>query len=423
LRQGLVRRVSRSTVLVATAIACAVAPRARAQEFPTLFRGDEVGPREIDLDEEAFLNLLSFEQPLESVQPFLAADSGWYTTLGSLLADTLWYQQDFKYRAPISDTLAARAAIRNAVDLDTDFTQIQVTPELLLSDRWTAGIPAVLGADKGTLDGGLAFTYRDPAAGVDFLRLQWVRSDLVFGQRTDRFPKSEVKRPADNLELQWQGVLFGLGRTTLVLADEMPSKVDFVETQRVDEFARFTARVLHAVEVDEKQRGFLDARYEIARERSTPTGPLGAPDAFDGDRDLFSTRVEYQRDLDDDHVRRWRFGAQYLYLREDADAPAQPALDHSDLRREVVAYAGYRTPLETTSKVDLETVVYVDRLRNVHRYPNDPREDGHDPVFQGKISFYFRWHISQRAEFVIDPTFELDQFGWGGGGVMLRCRM
>jgi hypothetical protein len=118
-----------------------------------------------------------------------------------------------------------------------------------------------------------------------------------------------------------------------------------------------------------------------------------------------------------------RLGSEYLYFRDDSFTPADPETISTVLRREVMAYAGYRSPLFDSKDVDLETVVYLDRLWSERRFPNDPHEDGHDKPFQGKISFYFRWHAADRAEFVLSPSFELDEVGWGGGSVMLRYRL
>ena len=36
-----------------------LAHRAAAQEFGTIFRGDEIGPRQLDFDEETYLNIFN----------------------------------------------------------------------------------------------------------------------------------------------------------------------------------------------------------------------------------------------------------------------------------------------------------------------------------------------------------------------------
>jgi hypothetical protein len=420
-----VRVASFTSALVASAVlhVGTLQDDARGQDFSQIFRGDEVGRSELDFDEETFLNILSFEQPLEMVQPFLAADAGWYAALGSLRADTLWLQQDLKAKAQITDTFAVRGQVRQGVDLDTDFTRLQATMEMQFGDHWYAGLPVYLGLDKGTMDGGVNTTWRDPSNGIDYAMFQWVRSDLVFNQRSDEFADSEVKRPADNLELQAQADLFGFGRTTVEIADELPSKVEFVETQQVQQFSRFTAWLMQAFEVDPSQRLFFRASYEIASESSVPTGPLGTADAFDGDRDVYSARLEYQRDLDEEKTRRMRVGSTYLNFREDSEEANDPKDDFTELRREAVVYGGYRSPLADSKEIDLETVVYLDRLWNSRRFPNAPNKSEQDPDFQGKVSFYFRWHVADRAEFVLAPSFELDNVGWGGGAFQLRYRL
>jgi len=409
-------------VLAIAAVAWSAAPL-RAQGSGTFFRGDEVGPSQLHFDEESFMNILSFEQPIETVQPFLAADNGWQVALGSLRSDLLWYEQDFKYRAPINDDISARAYVHSGLDLDTDFTQVQVMPEIGFADHFSASVPVVLAANKGVIDAGLAMTYRDPTRNVDFVEFEWVRSDAFFNHKSDTMKKSEVVKPADNFNVQAQADLFGFGKTTVILADETPNEVNFVEEQHLDQFSRFTAKVIQAVEMNEKQRIFVDSRYEIANERSTSTGTLGDSNAFHGARDLFSARAEIQFDQDEGTVERWRGGAEYLFLHADSEQPFDPKLDFAERRREFMVYVGYRSPLYDSKSVDLETVVYLDRLNNVRRYPNNPSQDDHDPIFQGKLSFYFRWHADTRAEFVLSPSFELDAVGWGGGCVMLRYRL
>ena len=417
------RRIASFVPLVTALVVAAVASRARAQQFPQVYRSEEVGPGELDFDEETFLNILSIEQPLESIQPVLAADAGWYAALGSLRSDVLWLDQDAKLRAPVTDEFAVRVEAHQGLDFDTDFVRLEAMPELRLGDHWYAGLPVFLGLDKGTIDGGLNGAWRDPAGGIDYVMLQWVRSDIVFNQRSDDFSQSEVEHPADNFELQAQGDFLGCGKTTLRVADEVPSKVDFVETQRVEEFSRISAWLLQAIDLDELQRVYFEASFELASEQSTPTGPAGAADAFEGDRDAYSARLEYQRDLAEDHARRVRVGSECVNFREDAEEPNDPLEDHTELRREAIVYGGYRSPLAESKEVDLETVVYLDYLDNARRFPNHPGKSTHDPDFQGKLSFYFRWHVAQRAEFVLTPSFELDTVGWGGGSFQLRYRL
>ena len=98
-------------------------------------------------------------------------------------------------------------------------------------------------------------------------------------EKNDVNKKSEVDKPADNFELQGQADLFGFGKTTVILADEAPNKVDYVEEEHIDSFSPLTAQLLHAYEWRIRSgASFVNARYEIANENCKPArkkGPLG----------------------------------------------------------------------------------------------------------------------------------------------------
>jgi hypothetical protein len=405
-----------------------LARRADAQQWLDHFRGEEVGPREMDLDEEAFLNLLSFEQPIETQQDFFAADQGWQITLGSLRADTLYLDHDLKLHAPVTNVFSVRVHARQGVDFDTDYTEFMLTPEFALPGGWSIGAPVVLSVDKGDIDGGLALTWRDAQRQVDFLQLSWMRSDLVIEERSDALPQTTVKRPADNFVAQVQADLFDFGRTTLYAAQEVSSDTIYEDRGEREHFSRVHARALQEVEFSESQRAYFDAEWEIANEQSTPVDPIGLVEAFEGDRDYWKVRGEWQRDLapKEDPKKRLRAGAAFVSYREDAESPAagnKVATDDTEVRHEAIGYAGWRTPLADSKRVDLETVLWLDRVVGQHRARITAKENQNYPHFQGKLSFYFRWQATERADFVISPSFELDEFGWGGGSMMLRCRI
>jgi len=406
----------------------ALSRRADAQQWLDRFRSEEVGPREMDLDEETFMNVLSFEQPLETVQPFLAADQGWQLALGSLRADTLWVEHDLKLHAPVTNHFSVRVHARQAVDFDTDYTEFLLTPEFALPGGWAIGMPVALAVDKGDIDGGLALTWRDAARQVDFLQLSWMRSDLLIEERSDELPETTVKRPADNFVGQVQADLFGFGRSTLYLSQEVPSDTVYEDRGEREKFARVHARLLQEIRFGDAQRAFLDAEWEIANEQSTPVATTGLAEAFEGDRDYWKVRGEWQRDLDpkESPKKRIRAGAAWISYREDAESPANGvnvAVDDTEVRHETVGYAGWRTPLADSKRVDLETVLWVERLVGSHRARVTAKENVNYPHFQGKLSFYFRWQATENADFVLSPSFELDEFGWGGGSIMLRCRI
>lgn len=421
---------------LALAATLAAGRRSAAQEFPESLRGDEIGPREMDLDGETFLNLLSFAQPLESVQPFLAAGSAWQLTLGSLNSDTLWYDHQLKFATPLVDAFGVRLELRQGLDLDGDFTRVGLQPELALGDHWTLGVPLTLSGDKGAIDAGMAWTWRDPGSGCDFVQLAWMRTDSLLEERSDRFTDAEVRDAAHTFSVQAQGQLLPCGKTTLRAAVTTPSEVRYVDAGVEERLLRARASLLQSIDWSATQRSYLELEYEAQSERAIALGPEGLGAAFEGDRDLFRSRVEWQRDLAPDAAasaaavnersRRLRVGGQFLAYREDAESPARfgdLAVDESELRTEWIGYAGWRAPLFDSTRVDCETVLWLDRVVGRHRSRTDATENHREPAFQGKLSFFFRWQATPRADLVLSPSFELDTIGWGGGAVMLRCQL
>ncbi|MBU0755550.1 MAG: hypothetical protein KJ645_10460 [Planctomycetes bacterium] len=393
---------------------------AAGQDYITFYRGDEVGPRSIELDEEAFMNILSFRQPLESIQPWLASGSGYRGAVGSLTARDLWMEHEMKHRAEVSDSFAVSAIARQAVDFDSQYVFIQPTLEYRLSSKFEIIAPFIPDADKGGMDTGLGFRFRDPDEGLDYLQMVYIRADFLFNHHSRTYGESRAKSPADTLELQAQGATGDLGRMSLKIAYQLPSDIRYSELGRNEEYRRFSAWFLDQYDLDDG-RLFFEFEQESMGEEVQPLTLASEEDAFRGGRDMSRVRLEYQRDLSEDRVRRFRGGVQYLYFDEDEDLPEKPAFTHTMLRREVIFYGGYRMPLGSTEGLSLETTVYLDRLNNRNRFIYNPGEDGRDPGFQGKINFSFLWVISDRVDFVLDPSFELDTLGWGGGGAQLRC--
>lgn len=395
---------------------------APGQDAVTFFRGDEVGPRSLRLDEEGFLNILSFEQPLESIQEWLATPSGYWGALGSLTQRELWLEQELKVFAPVSDRFAVTGRVRQAVDLDSSYLFLQPEIEYKLNEKHALFSPVTLDADKGNLGGGLGWRFRDPDAGIDYFQLSWNRSNLLFEQRSRDYRDSTIRDQPDAFEVQAMGDPWGWGKTSLKVAYQKHLDILYRELGRDEEFRRFSAWILHRYDLDNGDRLFFTLDQDTAGEQVSPLVPEEAEKAFRGNRSLSRARLEYQRDLEEGGVRRLRGGFQYLYFREEENLPNVPEDIHTILRRESILYGGYRLPLDDTGKLSLETVIYLDHLENRNRYPFDPKEDGRDPPFQGKINFFFLWAVKKNVELMLSPSFELDTIGWGGGGIQLRAR-
>ncbi|MFH1999121.1 MAG: hypothetical protein ABIK28_05530 [Planctomycetota bacterium] len=392
----------------------------QAQDYISSTRGDEVGPRSLLLNEETFLNILSFNQPLESIQPWLASRSGYRVALGSLTSRDLWLEQELKHTAVVNDSFSVSGIARQGVDLDTAYTFIQPSLEYRLSKRWEIFAPTVLTVDKGGLDGGIGLRLRDPEAGIEYMQLVWMRADFLFNNRSREYQQSKGLDPADILEVQTQGSFLESSRTSLKMTYQLHSTVRLVELGKDEEFERLSAWFLHKYDLNEQNRIFFEYEHEIVDEKVNPFNSLNAEDAFQGDRHLSRARVDYQRDLDEGGVRRVRGGGQFLRFNEDEKLYEVPSRYHKMLRRESILYAGYRIPLGTTDEVSLETMIYLDWLKNRDRFPYSPINDERAPAFQGKINFLFSWVVTNKVDFVLNPSFELDTVGWGGGGIQLR---
>ena len=394
---------------------------AAAQDSFSFFRGDEVGPSVVELDEETFINILSFDHSLETLQPWLKADSGYRAALGSLSTRDLWLDQEIKHLVRVSDSFAIRVRARQTMDLDTTGLTLQPTLEYKLDDRFEALAPALLDGDKGGMGGGLGIRFRDPEMDIDYLQLAYLRSGILFEHHARAYRKSTILKQADVLEAQGQGKLLGFGLTSFKVANLFPNSFEYAEKDRREDYRGIRAWLLHRQDLDERNRLFFRLDHDQANEEMIPFEITGDPtEVFSGMRSLSSGRVEYHRDLDDEGIRRIRTGVQLLYLSENEYQADDIEEIHSLRRREAHLYGGYRIPLGMDDKVTLETALYLGYQANQNRYPFAPSEERRDPGFQGKVSFFFQWAVKEKVEFVLSPSFELDRPGWGGG--VVQCR-
>jgi len=366
-----------------------------------------------------YINLLSCEQPLETVQPWLASRQGYRMALGSMSGHDLWLQHEIKALATVSERLKVRVLAHQGVDIDESFVFMQPVLEYSLSENNAIIVPVVLEGDKGNLGGGLGWCYRDPDADIDYLQFAWLRSNIVF-QRSREFEDSKVRKAHDTVELQAQGSFFDLGQTSLKIAYLTHGEIRYEELGRDEEYRRFSAWFLHRYDIDDFNRFFFEFDQDSAGEQIDPFSPLSMTDEYRGERDIGRFRFEYQKDLAEDKVRRIRGGIQHVRFRESESIPFDLDEEHKIDRSEFMVYAGYRCPLGESETLSLETVAFLGSMNNHNHFPYDSHEDGSDPSFQGKASFYFHWAINEDVDFVFNPSIELDTVGWGGGAFQVR---
>ena len=369
---------------------------------------------------ETFLNLVSFEHPIESELPWLEADTGFRTRLGSLSSTQLWLDAGFKYVAPVSEDFRVRIDGVHSVDFDSEYQVIQTTPEFRLSEQFELLIPVNLWFDKGNMDTGVGVRYRDPVHHIDYVQVALTRADFLVERRSNGVERPEVKSWADTIDLQFHGAPTVLGETGVRFAYQPRAEYFFRDSGRSEKFRRMSGWILHRYDLNETNSLFF--RYE--RSDVDESLRFFSDDAtesdFFGDRGLTRARLEYQRTVDDSGVERLRTGYEFARFDEEEDLGAGSESNGKSRRRESIVYAGYRIPLTESQESSLEVTLFLDWLANRYDFPNDPTVDSRDPSFQGKVNFTFQWALAERALFVVNPTFEIDNLDWAGGGVQLR---
>ncbi len=410
------RFLIRAMLLVGGAFLAAPA-ELQGQDFLTITRGDEPGDRDFKYRDETFLNIFSYRQPLESIQPWLAADGGTRLALGSLSKKVFWMENEIKVKAPFSEHFSFTSHVRQGVDFDTSYTQIQGRAEWDILPGISAAAPGILNTNKGRIAGGLAGVLRDPERDIDFVQLSWVRSHLLFNEKEDVLGKSTISDYPDTVEFQAQGNFFGCGTTTFRAANQFPSRIRFVEMGRIERFRRFSARGLQRIDLENGNTIFLDLSWEDADESITPTEASALPDSFEASRYAGEARLEYQHRISPDGVGRIRSGLGFFRFKEDAAFANDSSQDRVLNRREQMIYGAYRFPIESHENLDLEIALHLDGVASRRRFPNQSEFNRDESGPQGKLAFYFRWRFGDAGHLILNAGIDLDQLAWGGGGV------
>lgn len=400
---------------------CCHAP-ALGQDYVSFFRGDEIGPRTFKLDEDTLMDVLSQQQPIESLQPWLTSENGIYSNVGSLSRWALWVDQQVKYNGSISDWFRINAHFVQQVDFDSEYMFIQTTPEVQLSKRLEFFAPFNLWFDKGDMDVGLGLRLRDREQGIDYVQLSIMRSDFMIDNRSIEEYPPDVEEWADTYEIQAQIEPGNFGKSTLKVSYLPGMQYDYTVDGKSERYQRFELKFLHNYDLSPRHRFFFIYDQHNVEEHVDSYSVETAEEAFIGDRDYFSGRLEYHYLMDEEMVRRIRVGFNFIYFDEWQEEPGNPEDDQRNRRREGIFYGAYRLPLTDDNKLTLELNMFLDWMSNTYHFPNYPAAEDHDPPFQGKVGTYFQWDFAENAQFVLNPTFELEGFDWAGGGIQLRYK-
>ena len=412
------KTLSALTVVAVFLLVLTAAEPALAQEPLTVFRSDEVGPATWKIDEEGFLNILSYQLPIESELPWTLADRGYRVTLGSLDQSKLWHDQELRIRAKLNDSLSVMVHAVGSVDFDSYYVYIQPILEWEVFEGGEILFPTSVEFDKGYFNFGLGFRWRAPESGIDYLQLTWVRADALFGSHQIDYDKTKVNDPADTFEFQGMGRLGDLGTSRLKVAWLTKSSFTYEDLDQTEEFERLYAHWIHRVDLSPSVPLFFEFETDDAEEALLTGEPDVREDEFEGKREYYRFRTECHFTLAEETAERIRGGLQYLYYMQDEDLPNKSRQINKSLTGELTVYGGYRYPF--TDSFSLEGIIYAMWRNARQRYPNsDFLDDRYDHSFQAKLNLQLRWDLSESATFILIPSFELDSFGWGGGGFQL----
>ena len=394
-----------------------------AQEYYGFHRPDRVGQRPYRIDEEGFLNILSYKFPLEYEMDWTRADRGYRVALGSLDVSKLWHDQEFRFRGRFSESAAVMVYGVTGVDFDSDYVFIQPSFEWRVADGFEILFPTSVEFDKGFWNFGLGGRYRNPDAGIEYIQLSWLRAMALFGSHKIDSETTKVNDPADAIELQAMGQLGEAGTSRLRVTWYAPSSFTFEEQGTTEEFEGWYVHWIHQADLSESTPLFLEFTLDNAIEELLVEDPADKK-RFAGERDYYQFRTEVHFNLGlgdpegENTAERIRTGFDITYFMTDESLPNRPKLDNRVYRREFTLFGGYRYPF--TQEFSLEGIIYAMARNARHNYPNDERLDDReaDP-FQAKLNLYLKWDFSRDAYIVLTPSFELDSFGWGGGGLQV----
>jgi len=391
---------------------------ADAQEYYGFHRTNKVGPRPHRIDEEGFLNIFSYRLPIESVLPFTRADRGYQISLGSLDQTKLWYEQELRLRGKMSEDVAIMVYGVAGVDFDSDYVFIQPSVEVRVAGGFEILVPTSVEFDKGFWNFGLGGRYRAPEHGIEYLQISWLRAMALFGSHKINPDESKVNDPADAFEFQGMGRIGSLGTSRLKATWYAPSSFTYGDLGQTEEWEGAYVHWIHRADLSESTPLFLEFTLDTAKEELRTDEPDLRKDEYKGERDYYQFRVETHLNLKEDSAERVRLGLNFDYFFTDEELPNRPKYTNRIYRRELTLFGGYRYGF--TDTFSLDSIVFLTGRSARHNYPyNDHLDDREADAFQAKINFFLRWDFSKDAWIVLTPSFELDTFGWGGGGLQV----
>lgn len=369
------------------------------------FRGDEIDDRNFRYADEYFLNVLSFRHLSSSDAIWTAHTKGYRLALGSVTSNEFFLDQEAKFDVELGANIALHYRFVQAEDYDSRYFRHLVGLSYRFSDVVRPYAYTQLSGFKEDIDvgGGLLMAVKPVQLNLGFV---FPQAFLNTKSRTDE----RFERQAVGLGLVATLPVADRWKITVRLFQNFPLELEAPREARTFQFRRFVYGTDIAYRIDATS----GLRWAVHGEDTEKEREFLAPQNVDN---AHMTRFALRSTLIYSHA--WPSGTLldtgifFHRLREPTRFPLAPARTVRRERTEVLLFgqASWRVWKDLLFVPGL-FLGYVEALDR--RPPSAPPETN-DSV-QAKVSLGLAYRFSEYAYLQLQPTFDLDQPRFGGGG-------
>ncbi|MCZ6603280.1 MAG: hypothetical protein O6952_09765 [Planctomycetota bacterium] len=374
------------------------------------FRTETVDDRPWSYSDVHFLDVLTYLPPEDWEDAWMATRNGARLSVGSVRTNEFYLDHRIKMEADYGKWLRFRFQVFQMEDFDSRFTRILSGGDIDLTDRVTVGAFTTLLPNKEQMDIGYFLGY--VVDRTNYLSLSFLQVDALFNEKSesnDRLTGSPYTlklqgslRPVDNWVFS-----FRVGRDFPLRLEFGDDGFDF-RHQKYFYRSRLSGKLSDRwamVMRLEGENGTRERDYDLA----------GNPDEMEQERDHFRFRWEFTHEL------RKRLtatiGFDYFYLYEATLFVNDPAETERILFREATVFGALRIPLPFTERSSFLPSLYVSRFDDDDQFPNDRGRTDEQVGIRTKLGTAIDYVVSDRARLLLNATFRLDRFKFGGGNV------
>lgn len=372
-----------------------------------LFRGNEYEPRDWPFNSQYALDVLTFQLPRSLVRRYREAESGFYSTAGSINARDLLMSTDFKLRAnglPPSDIIFLYTADQ---DFDGTYTRFNMDIEFPLKADWYWRFTSEVLAHKEYCDIGAAFRMdREPWK----LDLVFVIPNPFWNNKNDL--GSTVERWPANFRFSGE-IPVGKGLLLPWYDLDKPCRYRYDIDAFNFTFQKYRFGLDYELPLSDDSIFWIGTWVEYADKQRWGYAP-GDPLDYTLDRDAGWVQMEYERPLGDRQA--LTAGLAYLYFKEDQPFPNDPLSSVYALQNDYCGYVAWTGKL--SEHFWFRTGLYLDRLDWERLYPGNPASDVTIRDWYVKVPFMFIFP-SEKAELIVNFCWQAVPNMFGGGNIML----